>query len=256
MPFPENKIYGVLNATIKKDEGEKTSKYSGMSHFNLICEVTNENSEEYQVNIDIQSSPSPNVRMLIINNFDISKAFGQKFSEIEPGFTRLDTEPDGLALDLIHQPIFNVNALKDTQPISATDISTRLEEILTDGTNVIVFGTKYDDSDHQHHKAYYHDNERYRDQHMYGARRHREQQLPPRGVDDVHLNQGTPASQYQSKDNGPYQDGALFIKHTDGTFSALFFAFASQCFNTDAKGNCIATQHTKLADSADLAESV
>jgi uncharacterized protein YukJ len=73
---------------------------------------------------------------------------------------------------------------------------------------------------------------------MYGARRSREQSQPPRGVDDVHLNQGTPNSQSQAQDNGIYQDGALLVQMPDNSYSAFFFAFAGQCFNTDDNGNC------------------
>ncbi len=238
MSFSTNKKYGILNATIKTDKGEKTSHSSGMSHFNLICEVANASKEEYQVNIDIQSSASANVRMLLINNFDIAQAFGSKFSDIAPGFTPLPSQADGLALDLIHQPIFNIDKLKDVQPLPATSISETLETLLTDGTKIIVFGTKYDDSDNQHHKSYHNDKADYRDQHMYGVRRHREQEQPPRGIDDVHLNQGTPSILYQSKDNGCYQDGALFVQNNNGGYDALFFAFAKQCFNTNDQGNC------------------
>ena len=87
-----------------------------MSHFNLICEVANASKEEYQVNIDIQSSTSANVRMLLINHFDITQAFGSKFSDIAPGFTQLPSQADGLALDLIHQPIFNIDKMPRDVP--------------------------------------------------------------------------------------------------------------------------------------------
>jgi len=237
MPFPANKTYGVLRANIKVDEKESTSKKSGMSHYNLICEVPAEDNKEYQVNIDIQSSKSANVRMLVKRNF-VTTNLPKKLTDIAQGFSTLPSKADTLALDLIHQPIFPIDELKDSKPISAEQITETLNNLLSVGNEVIVFGTLYDDDDHKHHEAYHHDDESYRDHHMYGARRHREQKLPPRGVDDVHLNQGTPSTQYQHKDNGVYQDGALFIVNTEGGYNAIFFAFATQCFDTNDQGNC------------------
>ncbi|MGF1683721.1 DUF2278 family protein [Photobacterium minamisatsumaniensis] len=239
MSFSGNKIYGVLKAFIKIDEGEFTSKKSGMSHYNFISAVPNEDSKEYQVNIDIQSQVASNVRMLSKKNFDVASHLPASFIDIKQGFTKLETQPGGLAIDLIHQPLFSVDELKNADLQSAEQISDILNGYLSAGTEVLVFGTMYDDSDNKYHEAYRNDNESYRDHHMYGARRHREQQMPPRGVDDVHLNQGTPSSQYQSKDNGTYQDGALFVVNQDGRYDAIFFAFAGQCFDTNEKGNCV-----------------
>ena len=239
MPFPKNKTYGVFRAFISVDEGEFTSHKSGMSHYNLICEVPNEGGMKYQVNIDIQSKVTGNVRMLVKTNFDAVSHLSASFIDIVQGFTELTCQPGGLALDLIHHPLFPVDELKQTEPQSAKDITNILNDYLVVGKEVIVFGTLYDDTDFKSHESYHNETESYRDFHMYGARRHREQDLPPRGVDDVHLNQGTPSSQYQYKDNGSYQDGAFFVVNQDGSYDAIFFAFSSQCLVTDKNGNCI-----------------
>lgn len=255
MPFSGNKIYGVLKATLTKDRGESSSQRSHLSHFNL---TTSAAGEGYQVNIDIQSHPhEADVKYYIIENFgggDGSKDAGtdaslkQQFADIQEGFTPLQPEPGGLALDLVKNPLFCVDDLKDATPQTPDEISQMLNGYLENPDTVaslIVFGTKYDDSNNDYHEQYnhyhYHDhNDWHRDRHMYGVRRYREDpqsQLPPRGVDDVHLNQGS--GPQHSKDNGPYQDGALFIEHQDGSYTGIFFAFASQCFDTDANGNCV-----------------
>lgn len=235
MPFPASKVYGVLNAEITQVEGEFTSHKTGMSHFNLISQDSA--GLEYQINIDIQSSTSPNVRMLVLYDFDLAAQL-PNIKGIESGFTALPTQAGGLALDLIHQPLFPISELKNAQPHSADNLSETLNALLQVGANVFVFGTRYDDSQSNYHQNFTDADESYRDHHLYGMRRHREQGRPPRGVDDVHLNQGTPSSQYQSKDNGLFQDGALFIANNDGSYTAVFFAFAQQCFNTNASGNC------------------
>jgi uncharacterized protein YukJ len=69
---------------------------------------------------------------------------------------------------------------------------------------------------------------------------------PPMGVHDVHMNQGDSGS--EEKDNGPGQDGALFLRFIGApgtsaaptvpdTWIAMFFRFQSQSINTDTNGN-------------------
>ena len=49
------------------------------------------------------------------------------------------------------------------------------------------------------------------------------------------MNQGN-SGKYK-KDNGTFQDGALFVTYPGGKWRAFFFAFQSQSFKTDDKGN-------------------
>jgi len=70
---------------------------------------------------------------------------------------------------------------------------------------------------------------------------------PPMGVHDIHMNQGDSGS--EEKDNGPGQDGALFLRFitaaatpstpspTTDTWVAMFFRFQSQSITTDSSGN-------------------
>ncbi len=68
---------------------------------------------------------------------------------------------------------------------------------------------------------------------------------PQMGVHDVHMNQGDSGS--EKKNNGPGQDGALFLRFIGGaasaapapadTWVAMFFRFQSQTINTDSSGN-------------------
>jgi len=54
---------------------------------------------------------------------------------------------------------------------------------------------------------------------------------PGRGIHDIHMNQGN-SGQYK-KDNGPNQDGGLFLRSGLGIWSAIFLAFQSQSWDTD-----------------------
>ena len=61
------------------------------------------------------------------------------------------------------------------------------------------------------------------------------------GIHDIHMNQGNPVGGQGggfSGDNGVWQDGALFINlPSKGTWTAIFIAFQSESWTTDASGN-------------------
>lgn len=211
--FSPGKIYGVFRGSIITDEGPSHSHKSGESHYNLIASDSkqNETSELYQINIDIQSLTSPNVKCICMDPFTNSSI---PFSNIPFGFTQLEsTVSDALALDFVRRPIFDLNLLVGSTPLSADDIAAKLDVYLKTNTpNVIIFGTKYDD---QHVSEENH----------YGLQRAIEEDKPPRGIDDIHMNQ------IVDKDGHAYQDGALFIQKEDqdDAYVAFFFCFDNQC---------------------------
>ena len=53
------------------------------------------------------------------------------------------------------------------------------------------------------------------------------------GIHDVHINQGNPKSGGFEKDNGVYQDGALFFEFSNEEWVALILKFQTQAINTD-----------------------
>ncbi len=61
------------------------------------------------------------------------------------------------------------------------------------------------------------------------------------GIHDIHMNQGNPAGSF-AKDNGPNQDGALFVYlPATATWISVFIAFQTESWNTDSHGNPKAT---------------
>ena len=57
------------------------------------------------------------------------------------------------------------------------------------------------------------------------------------GIHDIHMNQGNPLNNHGG-DNGIWQDGALFIHlPAKQKWTAVFIAFQTQSWNTDANGN-------------------
>jgi uncharacterized protein YukJ len=215
------KIYGVLKTRVEIDNGEYISHKSGMSHYNLITKLGSD--MEYQVNIDIQSDKNkPNVHIYYVQNYQ--NELIKQFDSIQDGFTALSSQASGLALDYLRNNLFPIENLSQASPMSAEQIAAILDQYLEDHEFVVAFGNMYSAdsvlSDTHYGKTRYNQNN----------------SLPPRGVDCVHLNQGS--SGHYVSENGIYQDGALFVKATDGTYAAFFFAFDEQCYNTDNSGNC------------------
>ncbi len=63
------------------------------------------------------------------------------------------------------------------------------------------------------------------------------------GIHDIHMNQGNPVSGKgagHGGDNGVWQDGALFLE-MGGTWTAVFLAFQTESWMTDAAGDPAAT---------------
>lgn len=76
--------------------------------------------------------------------------------------------------------------------------------------------------------------------------------LPGNGVHDIHMNQGS-RGRFQGS-NGPNQDGALLI-HRSNTdhWAAIFLAFQSQSWNTDANGHPVSEDEPDHPDVDPLA---
>jgi uncharacterized protein YukJ len=212
--FASGKTYGVLRAQVTADNGEYHSYKTDMSHYNLITtdDGPNQISEQYQVNIDIQSLDYANVKCV---SFDPFSNDDLQISNLSYGFTPLQSDSDDpMAVDLVRRPLFDLNLLTESSALSADEIAAKLDDYLKEGNpNVIVFGTKYDDR-HKPHQTHY------------GLQRAAREQKPSCGIDDVHLNQNL------NNDGNAYQDGALFIETSDSdenNYVAFFFCFANQC---------------------------
>ena len=60
---------------------------------------------------------------------------------------------------------------------------------------------------------------------------------PGNGIHDIHMNQGN--DDQWKRDNGTYQDGAIYVEYPEDKWSVFYLAFQSQSFDTDDDGNRI-----------------
>lgn len=214
--------YALLKGTVAKDLEDSIGRSA--THHNFIISAQ---GLDYQLNIDIQSTPNPNVKVFFQNHFDheILHFLGEL---PENSLTSLEERSRDYRLDYFRSGIFSQKDLEQAHPEEAAEISDLLDASIKVGSSLYLLGEYYDDMQK-------------RETMPHGLQmRHKHHFLPPRGLHDIHMNQGTPPEMHQSRDNGIYQDGALFLKMPDQTTKAFFFVFKEQCTSTDDTGSCIA----------------
>ncbi len=109
------------------NNGEDHSHKTDENHYNLLSidDGQSETLEQYQINIDIQSLQSANVKCISIDPFINSSI---PFSNIPIGFTPLPSDDsDTFALDFIRRPIFDINLLVKSQPLTVDQIVEKLD---------------------------------------------------------------------------------------------------------------------------------
>jgi uncharacterized protein YukJ len=146
-----------------------------------------------------------------------------KFKQLALGFTKAPPKAGGVAMDYVRGGIVKPSLMKPVPPDVPgvnNDLKDKVENAVLkamhqEGSLVYALGAKWGP---EKAKA---------DQYF--------RFLPGNGIHDIHMNQGNSGS--YKKDNGVWQDGALVFSYPDGKWLAFFFAFQSQTFDTDEKGN-------------------
>jgi uncharacterized protein YukJ len=203
----KGKVFSRLRATEQSE------------HFQILV---NHNNNPHRIAINTKSSEAPSeVLYYAENDFhqEITDALLQ--SGIEDGFTLLNSEPGGLALDFIRRNLFDpakMVPLPSRTSGDNDDLNDQLDffvqqAILDDSAVIYAFGQHWKDSS--------------------GADDYFNEISPSQGIHDIHMNQGNKAGKY-SGDNGIYQDGGLlFYFSSRNRWAAVFTAFQSQSFYTD-----------------------
>jgi uncharacterized protein YukJ len=139
------------------------------------------------------------------------------------GYRKLASKPGGLAQDYVRGGLVKPRSMKPVppdRPGADNDLKDKLEDAILKalsepGSVVYAFGERWGPETNR------------RDQYF--------KFTPGNGIHDIHMNQGN--SGKWKRDNGVYQDGAIFIEYPRDKWRAFFFAFQSQTFDTDNNGN-------------------
>ena len=140
-----------------------------------------------------------------------------------PGYQKLSSKAGGLAQDYVRGGIVKPSAMVPVPPDRPgvdNDLKDKLEDavvkaIAAQRSTVYAFGERWGPETKR------------RDQYFRFA--------PGNGIHDIHMNQGN--SGKWKRDNGVFQDGAVFLEYPGDKWRAFFFAFQSQTFETDGNGN-------------------
>lgn len=177
----------------------------------------------FTVAVNIQSTDGSEVLYAIIENFQPPNP--SALLALNSGMNALASEPGGLALDFVREQINGKPMITRAQmtllPESADSedhatplenaVDTLLNQAIAEKGTIFAFGSAYADSGQVD------------------------------GIHDIHMNQGNPLNSY-GKDNGIWQDGAIFI-YLPGTqhWTAIFIAFQTESWNTDNSGNPVSS---------------
>ncbi|QQE80661.1 YukJ family protein [Alicyclobacillus sp. SO9] len=189
------------------------------SHFQII--LVDDSHTEYQVDVNVRSKDGSEVLYFSTDNF--TRDLIQDWKGLSTGFTPLQSNADSGALDYLREDLFAVESM---QPLPmkgpANDalnayLGQAIKKAYDENGLVYAFGQHFRDRGHS-------------------ARHDKRFHEPSRGIHDIHMNQGN-LSRYE-KENGPYQDGGLFVEDKSrGQWTAIFLAFQTQSFRTDASGD-------------------
>ncbi len=199
---------GIPSYSVVKGDPAGMGNISGRNpHYRFALNV--DDGSEVQVDVNVQSADGSDIRYLIVNDFGPPDEAG--LQALPLGRTALDTSDSDLRIDYVLEKNADGTPLVDPSQMQDLDLHDRsmqdavadlLNQALNDPNGLIyAFGSFFADAD--------------------GLI----------GVHDIHMNQGNPAGSF-AKDNGSWQDGAIFIELPNQTarWTALFIAFKTQTF--------------------------
>jgi uncharacterized protein YukJ len=212
---------GILNYSVLKGDPQRGSvtfdRQGGSPHYRIYMDT---GGREVQADVNIESRDGSEVLYLIEQPFAPPNA--DALNELPMGLTPLDKVSGTLALDYVREAVggsFLVNRTDMTllpkpsqrpQDELKNAVIDLLNQAVQDESGAIyAFGSAYQDTNGQ------------------------------TGIHNIHMNQGNPAGGFRDE-NGVWQDGALFISlPAQSKWAALFIAFQTQSWETDANGDPI-----------------
>ena len=208
--------YGVLKAQV-------VGSRPGSPHSQIRVRAA---GVDYRIAVNVKSQEPPSeVDYLSVPTYQPPRA--ADLLALGDGFHALASQPGGLALDFVRQPLFDPRQmvpLPAQRPGPRNDLDDFVQEQTGQAqarpdARVYAFGQRWGPEPGIPDQAFHFQ--------------------PGNGIHDIHMNQGNHAR--FASDNGTYQDGALFFHFPDPQrWVAIFLAFQSQTWCTDDRtGNAI-----------------
>ncbi len=225
----------IANYSVLKGHPTAGVVVSGASvHYQITVDALDAKGKPFTVAVNIQSVNGSEVLYAIRTPFQPPNAAA--LAALARGITALPSEPGGLALDFVRELIANQPMItragmsllpiaaqparflsESTLPMSAEEerahtlenaVVTLLNQAVADPDSVLyAFGSAFSDGG------------------------------TVDGIHDIHMNQGNPLNNHANQ-NGVWQDGAIFVNlPAQGTWTAVFLAFQTESWTTDAAGN-------------------
>ena len=198
----------IPNYSVLKGDPVGPGTISGTNpHYRFALQI--EDGTSVQVDVNVQSTDGSEIRYLIVEDFAPPDPNG--LQSLPVNRTLLAGTHSDLTIDYVRGKNANGTALVDQSKMQLLDleasqlhdaVASLLNQALADPNGLIyAFGSYFDDPD------------------------------SGQGIHDIHMNQGNPPGRF-AKDNGSWQDGAIFVELPGGParWTALFIAFQTQSF--------------------------
>lgn len=207
--------YGVLKGRIVECRQERDDF---MPHYQVLIRAE---GVSYRASINVQSKDRRRPDLLFWVDDDVQHPLMQRLAMLDDGFHPGEPGPDGLAVDYVRSGLVKLNrmvSIPHDVPGADNDLNEKLDGLVRHAIDdpdvgICVFGGRW------------------------GPERERDQVFrfsPGNGLHDVHMNQGTPRSDYHAHDNGTWQDGAVFLHLRDeNRWVGVYLAFQAQQWHTD-----------------------
>ncbi|MEO6803234.1 MAG: YukJ family protein [Granulicella sp.] len=201
---------------------------SGGTHYQITLQAT---GGPFTAAVNTESSDGSEVLYAILPQF--TPPDPAALLALTPGMHALPSKPGGLALDFVREQIGSGSAatpmitraqmtlLPVDHSLAATHatplenaVDTLLNQTIAANGTIFAFGSAFSDAGKVD------------------------------GIHNIHMNQGNPAATF-GKDNGTWQDGALFLyMPTTRQWTAIFIAFQQESWTTDNKGTPLLPPNT------------
>lgn len=207
--------YGILKgkAVVGKEERDFSSP-----HYQVYVTA---GGADFRIAINVRSSINPpDLLFLVDENFH--HPLTDELASITHGFTKVERNKDGLALDFIRGNLLDRRMMKSLPhdiPNPDNDLNDKLNHYIwraihTPDAIVYAWGERWGPESNKKDK-------------IFGFK-------PGNGIHDIHMNQGNWVG--FANQNGVWQDGALMIHFpAEDRWVAIFTAFQSQSWHTDDK---------------------